>query len=131
LRICTVAEAAKEPPCGNDNAAITTRNKIAINADIKLLTTYARLTTGWIYNIAPAWAMNAEFGLFAPVNTAESSDVSASIVAPDGTPEDLSGAIGELRAKSEDDLADKAESELRRATKSPLPVLALGISYRF
>ena len=131
LRICSVAEAAKEPPCGNDGAAIQTRNTIAISAEIKLLSTFARLATGWIYNLAPAWAVNAEVGIFVPISTSESSDIKAAIVAPDGTPESLSGALSELRAKSETDLADKAEAELRRATKAPLPVLGLGMGYRF
>ena len=131
LRICTVAEAAKEPPCGNDEAAIQTRNTIAISAEIKLISTFARLATGWIYSLSPAWAINAEVGLFAPITTAEASDIKAAIVAPDGTPESLSGALGELRAKSEVDLADKAEAELKRATKAALPVLALGMAYRF
>jgi|688.fasta_scaffold186352_2 hypothetical protein len=131
LRICTVAEAAKEPPCGNDGAAIQTRNTIAISADIKLISTFARLATGWIYNLGPAWAVNAELGIFAPVTTSQASDIKAAIVAPDGTPESLSGALSDLRAKSEVDLAAKAEAELKRATKAPLPVLALGLGYRF
>jgi hypothetical protein len=131
LRICTVAEAAKEPPCGNDGAAIQTRNTIAISANIRLISTFARLATGWIYNLGPAWAVNAELGIFAPVTTSQSSDIKAAIVAPDGTPESLSGALSELRAKSEIDLAAKAEAELKRATKAPLPVLALGVGYRF
>lgn len=131
LRICTVAEAAKEPPCGNDAQAIQTRNTIAINADIRLISTFARVATGWIYSLSPAWAVNAELGVFAPIKSSEESEIKAAIVDRDGTTGSLSGALAELREKSEDDLAAKTESELRRATKSPLPVLAVGVGYRF
>jgi hypothetical protein len=131
LRICSIAEAAKEPPCGNDSAAIQTRNVIALNTDIKMQSTYARVATGWIYNLGPAWALTAEVGAFVPLSTKEDSSVTASIVAPDGTPEELSGALGELRSKSEKDLDQKAKEELGRFTKAPLPVLALGIGFRF
>jgi hypothetical protein len=131
LRICSVAEAAKEPPCGNDNAAIQTRNVIALETDIKMQSTYGRVATGWIYNLGPAWALTAEVGAFVPFSTKEDSSVKASIVAPDGTPEDLSGALGDLRSKSEKDLDQKAREELGRFSKAPLPVLALGIGFRF
>ncbi len=131
LRICSIAEAAKEPPCGNDSAAIQTRNVIALETDIKMQSSYGRVATGWIYNFGPAWALTAEVGAFVPFSTKEESSVKASIVAPDGTPEELSGALGELRSKSEKDLDQKAKEELGRFTKAPLPVLALGIGYRF
>jgi len=36
-----------------------------------------------------------------------------------------------LRSKSEKDLDQKAGEELGRFTKTPLPVLALGIGFRF
>jgi len=131
LRVCSIAEAAKEPPCGNDQAAIQTRNKIALDAEIKLLGPFARVATGWIYNLGPAWAINAELGVLAPFTTKESSSVKASIIAPDGTEEAISGALSELREKSEIDLEKKAKEELGRAANKPLPVLAVGLGYRF
>lgn len=131
LRVCTIAEAAKEPPCGNDQAAIQTRNIIALQTDISTLTTFARFTTGWIFNLSPSWAINAELGVFTPVRTVESSKFKASIVAPNGTTEYPPDALNELRAKSEIDLAGKTDAELSKATKAPLPVLALGLGFRF
>ena len=131
LRVCSIAEAVKEPPCGNDSAAIKTRNSIALDADITLVSTVARVVTGWVYDVTSAWAINLELGAFAPLNTKQTSKITAAIIAPDGTQEDVSGALGELRAKSEVDVADKAKTELGKVTNRPIPVLGLGIAYRF
>jgi len=131
LRVCSIAEAVKEPPCGNDAAAIKTRNSIALDADITLVSTVARVVTGWVYDVNAAWAINLELGAFAPLNTKQTSKVAASIIAPDGTQEDVDGALGELRAKSEVDVIDKAKTELGKVTNRPIPVLGIGVGYRF
>lgn len=131
LRVCSIAEAVKEPPCGNDSAAIKTRNSIALDADITLVSTVARVVTGWVYDVNSAWAINLELGAFAPLSTKQTSKVAASIIAPDGTQEDVDGALGELRSKSEVDVTDKAKTELGKVTNRPIPVLGIGIGYRF
>lgn len=131
LRVCSIIEAAKEPPCGNDSAAIQTRNQLSINADISLLSYTGRFATGWIFDLSPQWAVMTEAGIYSPFKTLAKTKVKAEIIAPDGTAEDVSGALGELRAKSQADIAQKATSELGRVTNRPLPVLAIGIGYRF
>lgn len=131
LRICSIIEAAKEPPCANDRAAIQTRNSIALDADVELLSLATRMATGWNFNLGPRWALSLEGGVFAPLRSYQGASVTANIETPDGTPEDLSGALGELRAKSEDDLANKAKEELGKVTNRPLPVLGIGVSYLF
>lgn len=131
LRVCSINEARKEPPCGNDAAAIQTRNRIALNADVNILSVAGRIATGWMYSLSPKLALMLEVGVFAPLATREKTDITASIVAPDGTPEDLSGALADLRAKSQSDLADKAAKELANVTNKPLPVAGIGMGYRF
>ncbi len=131
LRICSINEARKEPPCANDAAAIQTRNKIALKADVNILSVAGRLATGWMYSFSPKMALMFELGIFAPIFSKEETSITASIVAPDGTPEDLSGALADLRAKSQTDLADKAASELEKVTNKPLPVAGIGLGYRF
>jgi hypothetical protein len=131
LRICSLVEAAKEPPCGNDAAAIQTRNSISLTADIKLLSYTVRAATGWLLPLTPAWVLLAEAGLFAPLSTKENTKVLSELVSPDGNSEDLFGALAELRSKSEVDLTAKAKSELTTYTKKTLPVLGVGLAYRF
>jgi hypothetical protein len=131
LRVCSINEARKEPPCGNDAAAIQTRNKIALNADVSIQSFAGRLATGWIYSFSPKVAFMAELGIFAPITSRENTDITASILAPDGTPEELSGALSDLRSKSQTDLADKAEAELGKVINKPLPVAGIGLGYRF
>ncbi len=131
LRICSIIEAAKEPPCGNDAAAIQTRNEIALVADIQLLSYVGRIATGWGWEISDKVIALFEAGVMAPLNTQQKATVSAQIKAPDGTPEDLSGALADLRGKSEKDLETKAIDELAKVTNKPLPVLGIGLGYRF
>jgi hypothetical protein len=131
LRICSIIEAAKEPPCGNDGAAIQTRNEIALRADIQLLSYVGRAATGWGWELSDKMIALFEVGMMAPFNTQQKATVSAQIKAPDGTPEELSGALAELRGKSEMDLQSKAIAELAKVTNKPLPVLGIGLGYRF
>lgn len=131
LRICSITEAAKDPPCGNDSAAIQTRTQLSLKADIKLLSYTARAATGWLFPITPAWVILAEAGIFAPFNTKENTKILAELLDSDGTAEEVSGALGELRAKSEDDVKAKTKTELSKYTNKMLPVLGVGLGYRF
>lgn len=131
LRVCSINEARKEPPCANDAAALQTRNKIALNADVKIQSVAGRFATGWIYSFSPKLALLAELGVFAPISSTESTAITASILAPDGTPEEITGALADLRAKSQADLADKAATELDKVINKPLPVAGIGMGYRF
>jgi hypothetical protein len=131
LRVCSIKEARKEPPCGNDSAAIQTRNTIALETKASILSFAGRFATGWVFSIAPQFAIMAELGVFAPLSTKESIDVEASILSPDGTPEEVSGALSDLREKSQKDLATKASSELGKVINKMLPVAGIGMAYRF
>lgn len=131
LRICSIIEAANEPPCGNDAAAIQTRNEIALTADIQLLSYFGRVATGWGWEISDRVIALFEAGIMAPFSTSQKTSVKAQILAPDGTPEELSGALGELKGKSETDLEQKAIAELAKIANKPLPILGIGLGYRF
>jgi hypothetical protein len=131
LRICSISEAVKEPPCGNDSAAIQTRTRLSLKADIKLLSYTARAATGWVLPITPAWVILAEAGVFVPFNTKENTKILAELVDSDGNAEEVSGALGELRTKSEEDVKAKTKSELSKYTNKMLPVLGVGLGFRF
>jgi hypothetical protein len=131
LRICSIAEAAKEPPCADDTAAIQTRSQLSLKTDITLLSYTARAATGWTFSLSPAWTIMIEAGLFVPLKTSNKTKVKAELISPDGDPAELSGALADLRAKSETDVAAKAKTELGKYTQRALPVLGLGLGYRF
>ena len=131
IRICSLAEAAKEPPCGDDSAAITTRTQLSLKADVKLLSYTARAATGWLLPITPAWTVLAEAGIFAPFRTKENTKIVAELVDSQGNAEELSGALAELRGKSEEDVKAKTKAELLKYTNKMLPVLGVGLGYRF
>ena len=131
LLICSIIEAAKEPPCGNDQAALKTRNELQITAAMQIRTIAARAATGWLWEVGDSWLISSELGVFRPLSTKISTNVDVSIVAPDGTPENLTGALAQLQSSAQSDLESKAEGVMRPLAERTLPVLTLGASYRF
>ncbi len=131
LRICTVAEAIKEPPCGNDQASIQTRNRLEVSANLTLTSWMLAGATGWVWRPWSTWEISMALGATKAVSTRPKIDVNAEIVAPDGTPQEVSGSLLELKSKSEQDVAAKAQSELRKFTDMTLPVASIGLGYIF
>lgn len=131
LRVCTIAEAAKEPPCANDKTSLETRNRLRIEAKAVLTSTLLQAGTGWQWQPGDSWDILLAGGIVRPIKTTPRISANAEIVAPDGTPQEVSGSLSELKTKSERDLADKAEHELRNFADMTLPVVTFGIGYRF
>lgn len=131
LRVCTISEAQKEPPCGNDQASLQTRNHLEVSAKARVTSIMAQASTGWLWRPGEHWDVFAAVGATRAVSTKLKVNVTAEIVAPDGTPQELSGALHELKLKSEQDVAAKAETELGKFTDQTLPLAALGVAYRF
>ncbi len=131
LRICAVSEAAKEPPCANDQASLQTRNSLRVEAKAVLTSTLLQAGTGWQWQPGDSWEILLAGGMVRPLKTTPRISANAEIVAPDGAPQEVSGSLAELKTKSETDLADKAEKELRNFADMTLPVLTLGLNYRF
>ena len=130
LRVCTITEAAKDPPCGNDQAALQTRNRLRIDAKAVLTSTLIQVGSGWQWQPGDRWEILLAGGIVRPVKTTPKITANAEIVAPDGTPQEVSGSLAELKTKSESDLSDKAEHELRNFADMTLPVITFGIGYR-
>jgi hypothetical protein len=133
LRICTIAEAKKEPPCANDKAALQTRNHLRVEADVKITSVTAAAETGWLWLVGAHQHFGIGFnvGAFKAVKNTFNSSATAELVAPDGTSQEVSGALEELKLKAERDIADKAETELRPFTEKVLPIAHLGLYYAF
>ncbi|MCX6123442.1 MAG: hypothetical protein NTV34_01630 [Proteobacteria bacterium] len=131
LRICTVAEAVKEPPCGNDQNSLQTRNRLEVSTNIAMTSLTGTLGTGWVWEPVSQWNISLLVGAMRAFSTKTSVSVDASIIAPDGTPQEVSGALGELKVKAEQDVGAKSEVELRKFADLTLPVASLGLAYNF
>lgn len=130
LRVCTISEAAKDPPCGNDQASLQTRNRLRVEAKAVLNSTLIQVGSGWQWQPGDRWEILLAGGIVRPIKTTPTINATADIVAPDGTPQEVSGSLSELKKKSEADLSDKAEHELRNFADMTLPVVTFGIGYR-
>jgi hypothetical protein len=131
LRVCTINEAAKDPPCGNDQASLQTRNRLRLDAKAVLTSTLIQFGSGWQWQPGDRWEILLAGGAVRPIKTTPKISANAEIIAPDGTPQSVSGSLAELKTKAESDLSDKAEHELRNFADMTLPVITLGIGYRF
>lgn len=130
LRVCTITEAAKEPPCGDNKSALETRNKLRIDANAILTSTLLQAGTGWQWQPGDRWEILLALGAVRPIKTTANVTANAEIIDPDGTPQEVSGSLAELKAKSENDLSTKAETELSNFATMTLPVVTFGIGYR-
>ncbi len=131
IRVCTIAEAAKEPPCGNDQAAIQTRNSLQVKTKARVQSMTCTLATGWLWNAGESWEVLLLGGATKAIKNSYQVDVEAAIVDPDGVPQELDAALLELKSKSEQDVKTKATTELERLQETLLPVLSIGLAYRF
>jgi hypothetical protein len=131
LRVCTIAEAIKEPPCGNIQQALQTRNRLRVNADAKVNSTIFSASTGWNWKTGDNWSILLDFGASKAISNTYKVDVEANIVDVDGVPQEVSGALAEMKTKAEKDVSEKAVTELETFSKALLPVLHFGIGYRF
>lgn len=131
LRICTIAEAAKEPPCANDQVALQTRNHLRVEVDARVESVMAAAQTGWAWQAGEHFQILLGLGATRALRTTYKVKVNATIVDVDGTPQEVSGALSELKIKSEQDVAGKSKTELASFAEKTLPTASLGIGYAF
>ena len=130
VRVCSIIEAAKEPPCGDNQAALQTRNELQVTADVRVQTLALKVATGWLWELGENFLVSFELGVFRPISTKMTTNVDAYIVTPDGVPEELSGALADLRDSADRDIKSKADEAIRPLAERTIPVLSLGLSYR-
>ena len=128
--VCSVTEAAKEPPCGDKAARIETESKLKISADATMHTLLARLSLGWLWFIGDTGYLKINGGYIRPFQHTRGVRVDADIDSPTGSSSEVGGALAQIKLERQADLATKAKEGLGPIGKQPLPSIGLTFGWR-
>ena len=130
LFICSLAEAAKDPPCPDPAARIQTETKLVVNADATTTALLARGAVGWFWDVGRYGYFTFSAGLTRPTKVTQNVSIKASIEAP-GNNDDITGALAKVRDEKEKDLDEKALKEMEPVDRKTLPIIGITAGVRF
>lgn len=127
---CSLLEAAKEPPCGDPNARLEFKTKLALTADVSTAAFVNRLHAGWFARIGNAGYLTFHFGYARPWSIHRNVSVKASLDSPSAADDEITGALAEIRAEKEDEMRRKVLQQVQPLDEKGLPILAIGTGIR-
>jgi hypothetical protein len=128
--VCSIIEAAKEPPCGDPSARIETKTRLALEADVSTTSLINTIETGWFARIGGSGYLTARFGFALPWGINRTSTINATLDGPSSTPDDISGALADIRTEKEAEMRKKVLQEIRPLDEKGLPIVAFGAGIR-
>lgn len=130
--ICSIFDAAKDPPCGNATSALKTRSELELDARLDSHSFVGRGGLGWQWIFFDTVYMRLVLGMAQPLAVHSDVKVQANIIAPGyESDEILQGALGEVKAAKEAEMQEKARAEVRPYLEKRLPLLGLSLGYSF
>jgi hypothetical protein len=130
ILICSLIEAAKEPPCGDPNASLRTETELELQADATTSAVLMRGSIGWFWHVGSSAYVMFNGGIVRPTHIRRGVSVTASVDSP-GSDDDVNGALAQVKAEREADLESKALKEIHPFEEKPLPILGLSTGIRF
>lgn len=131
IKLCSVIEALKEPPCGNDDTAITTKLQLELSADAVTSASLVRTAAGWYWLVGDSFYFTTSFGLARPTGIKRSMTVVASVDAPGAASEVLEDALVAYKKEKEAEMEQKALKEIQPVEERILPILGVSFGLRF
>jgi hypothetical protein len=131
ILVCSLIEAAKEPPCSDPAARIETQTELALDADVTTTAMLVRAGLGWFWHVGDFGYIMFNAGASKPTSIKRNVKVEANMVTPAGTDAEVSGALAQVKAEREADLESKAVREMRPVEEKLLPILGLAAGVRF
>jgi hypothetical protein len=129
ILVCSLAEAAKEPPCPDPAARLQTATELTIGARVRSSASLARFVTGWHWHISRYSYFALTLGATKPLSVKQSANVTTGIKSPSAN-DDIEGALAEIKAERETDLKQKALQELRPLQEKLLPIAGIAVGVR-
>ena len=132
ILVCSNIEAAKEPPCGDPEARLTTRTELVVSAKAKTQSTLLRASAGWLWQIADSGFFSIYGGLARPIGNKRTADVTTGIDSKGGdSNEEVPSALARVKVEKEAELEAKALKEMEPYDKKVIPILGLGGGFHF
>lgn len=131
ILVCSVIEAAKDPPCGDPTAAIETRTDLTAHADATTDALLLRGSVGWFWHVGAAGYFMFNMGIAHPTRIERSASVDVGLATPEDPNPQITGALAELRNERQADLNNQAAAALSPVDTKVLPILGVGAGVRF
>jgi hypothetical protein len=131
ILICSLLEAAKEPPCPDPEARLKTGTELRLRADATVSALLLRTGAGWFWEVGRHAYFTFSGGLTRPTHVTKSVDIHADVEAPTVDQPEITGALADVRAEREKDLNDKALREMRPVAEKALPIVGVSAGWRF
>lgn len=145
ILICSLIQAAKDPPCGDEDAALVTRTEFVIDAETTTSGLAARLWTGWRWSFRASGSgafagregqslgkrlfVEAALGAEQVSTPKRNTKVTLKLETPGQADAETETALGILRDQNADKSQDKLDTLLKRYDRQIVPVvwIATGI----
>lgn len=133
ILICSIIEVAKEPPCPDPEASLHPDTKLQIAADARTTALLFRGMVGFLWDVGDWAYFSIQAGATRPTQVRRQIKVVAGLDFPssDGSDEEITGALAQVKVEREADLERKAIKEMRPVDSKLLPILGLSTGIRF
>ncbi len=129
--VCSIIEAAKDPPCGDPNASIRTRTELGIKADAETTALLVRAAVGGFWNVGSFGYFMMNAGVTKPTHIERRVKVTTELDTPEEEDEEVKGALAQVKSEREADLHDKALAAMKPVEEKILPIFGIAAGVRF
>jgi hypothetical protein len=130
ILVCSLIEAAKEPPCADPEARIETATQLEIKASVETTALLARASVGWFWHVGRTGYFMANAGATKPTHVRRTVHVTTAVDTP-SQDDSISDAVQQVKTERERDLEDKAVVAMRPVDQKALPILGIAAGIRF
>ncbi len=131
ILICSLTEAAKEPPCPDPEARLKTGTEIVVKADVETEALLMRGAMGWFWHVGSFGYLSLTLGATRPTAIHSRATAQADLDGPSSNDPKYSESLQELKREREGDMQQKALKEMRPVEEKTLPILGLAAGVRF
>lgn len=130
ILVCSIIEAAKDPPCADPDARLQTQSQLEISADATTTALLGRGALGGFWHVGRFGYFMMNVGYTKPLRIRRNVEVVTNVNGPSSTDEEISGAIAEVKAEREEELERKALQEMQPVEERPLPIFGIAAGIR-
>ncbi len=130
ILVCSLIEAAKDPPCADPATRIETQTELGISADATTTAMLARAAIGGFWHIGRYGYFMMNLGYTKPIKIRRDVDIETNVFGPSSSDQEITGAIAEVQSEREIELEKKALQEMRPVEEKPLPIFGIAAGIR-
>lgn len=130
ILVCSLIEAAKDPPCADPDARLQTQTELAIGADATTTALLGRAAIGGFWHVGRFGYFMMNIGYTKPFQIRRNVRVTTDVDGPSSDDPEISGAIAAVKAEREAELEQKALAEMRPVEEKPLPIFGIAAGIR-